>query len=265
MKIEQIKCLGIGSNAFSMLNSVSFLIKQNGDGNILIDCGPTTPQRLYANGIRFVDIDSIVVTHSHMDHVLGLPYMLFGRNLENIPTVKSGKTTKKLQLVCTKNVYDCIFDTLNLLHPGIKLNYEVKHIDIRSSTEIGRLKFASILANHEVETFSTKFIGENITYMYTSDTRPFEGLSEFGCSADVAVIEAMVPHKDIGFAEATKHSTSLEAGIIAKSIGCSNVYLAHLRPSYFNSREELEAEASKAAGFPVRYPDEDEVIFSAID
>lgn len=70
-----IQFLGVG-NAFSKSygNTSALISVENNDTirNILIDCGRTTPNDLYAAGYTWNNIDAIFISHLHGDHVYGL-------------------------------------------------------------------------------------------------------------------------------------------------------------------------------------------------
>jgi ribonuclease Z len=51
------------------------LVRRGGD-RILVDCGEGTQRQLLRSGVGLVDVDAVLVTHCHADHVLGLPGML---------------------------------------------------------------------------------------------------------------------------------------------------------------------------------------------
>ena len=51
------------------------LVRRGGD-RILVDCGEGTQRQLLRSGAGLVDVDDVLITHCHADHVLGLPGML---------------------------------------------------------------------------------------------------------------------------------------------------------------------------------------------
>ncbi|HEX2377661.1 MAG TPA: ribonuclease Z, partial [Gaiellales bacterium] len=53
----------------------SHLVRRGGD-RILVDCGEGTQRQLLRSGVGLVDVDDVLITHCHADHVLGLPGML---------------------------------------------------------------------------------------------------------------------------------------------------------------------------------------------
>ena len=63
--------IGVGS-AFTRENAQTSMLAIKGDDHVLIDCGSTCPNALYQLGINLGQIENIVVTHSHADHIGGL-------------------------------------------------------------------------------------------------------------------------------------------------------------------------------------------------
>lgn len=53
----------------------SLLLRRGGD-RLLVDCGEGTQRQLLRSSVGLVELDDVLVTHFHLDHVLGLPGML---------------------------------------------------------------------------------------------------------------------------------------------------------------------------------------------
>jgi ribonuclease BN (tRNA processing enzyme) len=62
--------LGTGSASSMALGSASAVLEQGGCARLLIDCGPSTPDRYRAAYAQLPD--SIFLTHAHLDHIAGL-------------------------------------------------------------------------------------------------------------------------------------------------------------------------------------------------
>ena len=64
----------------------SLLVRHQGS-NILIDCGEGTQVALYMSPFSLKNIDYILITHFHGDHVAGLPGLLMtiGNNMRTEP------------------------------------------------------------------------------------------------------------------------------------------------------------------------------------
>ena len=71
--------LGVGS-AFTKRNFQTNLLIIKGEDHLLIDCGTKCPQSFYTLGHQITDIENILITHSHADHIGGLEEVaLMGR------------------------------------------------------------------------------------------------------------------------------------------------------------------------------------------
>lgn len=265
MSIQKVICLGIGSNSFSTLNTVSFVVRSD-KGWILVDCGPDIPRQLQRAGIELSSVLAVVLTHSHMDHTLGFPYFLFGRNVATMPLKKKGGLVPPLRVVSEKDLWTTLDGLFHDLHPGISaLNFECNHIDIASPSIYltDDVSLRTVPTNHSTNSFGLRIEDTSgFSLAYSSDTRPCDSFVEMAKGCQIVIIEGMVPQDAVGFAEATKHSTAKEAGEMANRIGCKQTYIVHLRPMFLDVKRNLESEASDAAGFPVSYPEEGAVIWS---
>lgn len=72
----QIQMLGTGSAFAKTFYNTSALVRSN-EMNILIDCGATTPRSLHDIGVQPDQIDGIIISHIHADHVGGLEEIAF--------------------------------------------------------------------------------------------------------------------------------------------------------------------------------------------
>ncbi|MCK4790119.1 MAG: MBL fold metallo-hydrolase [Desulfobacteraceae bacterium] len=267
MAIKKVVCFGIGSNSFGNLNTVSFGVLTD-RGWILIDCGPDIPRQVKKAGIGFDEIVTVILTHSHMDHCLGLPYLLFGRNLALMPKAKANEKISAIQIVSEKWLWTRLWELFRALHPNVSsLVYKCKHLalDIKDHVDIavGAAHLQSVQTLHSVRSYGIKIVdSEGVSFAYSGDSRPSHAFEDLATHATCVVLEGMVPEEASGFAKTTKHSTATEAGEAASRIGCPNTYMAHLRPQYLERKADLEREASDIAGFHVRYPVEGETILS---
>ena len=74
----KIRALGTGS-AFSRppLYNASLLVRTKGGKRFLVDCGTTVPLALDKKKLGIKDLDGIIITHIHMDHIGGLEEVAF--------------------------------------------------------------------------------------------------------------------------------------------------------------------------------------------
>ncbi|RPJ08848.1 MAG: MBL fold metallo-hydrolase [Spirochaetaceae bacterium] len=71
--------VGVGS-AFSKINNQTNLLIVKGNDHLLVDCGTKCPQALWELGLPVTSIRTLLITHSHADHIGGLEEVaLMGR------------------------------------------------------------------------------------------------------------------------------------------------------------------------------------------
>ncbi len=263
--MKNLIVLGIGSNSFEKLNTSSFAIELYNNNWLLTDCGPDIPRQINKAKISFWKINTIILTHRHLDHCLGVPYLLFGRNLEILTKTKSGEVipddNKNLNIVCEEGLFNKLIDFFSFCHPDVKLQYDIKFINILEGTNN-----KIILHNHElffypvdhtVPAFGYKLrdpMGKSIAY--STDTILSDIFIEGAKGVDILIHEAMVPTSEIDFSSKAKHSTASQAGEAIKLISPKKSLLMHLKPSYYEKRFELEKEAAGIANMQLEFPAE---------
>ena len=263
--MKTIAYLGIASNSFGPLNTSSFSIEIGAEKWLLVDCGPDTPRQLKKIGIGFSQLQAVVLTHSHLDHCGGLPYLLFGRNLDILAAKGAGSSLHPdetaLTLICEPELGSRLIDLLHFCHPEVKLQYAIHILDIRSFTTVP-LNFASHLlrfvhTDHAVSTYGFRIEdSEGHSLAYSSDTLPCEAFVSLADGVDTLIHEAMFPAESTA-GEKTKHSTSAQAGqVIKRTKPRQKALLMHIHPPQFANRQQLEAQASEVAGMSVVYPTE---------
>lgn len=87
--------------------SSSYLLDLNTQG-IMIDCGDGATRNFLAAGYRAEWVSHIVVSHTHADHVCGLPYFVQQRHL--------AKTSQPLTIHCAPESIGALRDLLVLGH-----------------------------------------------------------------------------------------------------------------------------------------------------
>ncbi|HOF00023.1 MAG TPA: MBL fold metallo-hydrolase [Spirochaetota bacterium] len=63
--------IGVGS-AFSKIHNQTNVLAIKGSDHVLIDCGTLCPKALWNYGCPIVNIDNVIITHSHADHIGGV-------------------------------------------------------------------------------------------------------------------------------------------------------------------------------------------------
>ena len=96
----EIVFLGTSASAPSIQRGLSAQAVLAGDQRFLIDCGEGTQRQILRSGIGFKRLNHILLTHSHLDHVLGLGGLVstFARweNLDSLEIYGSRGTLERV-------------------------------------------------------------------------------------------------------------------------------------------------------------------------
>lgn len=68
--------LGTSASAPSIHRGLSAQVVKHEDHRFLIDCGEGTQRQILKSGIGFKKLNKVLITHSHLDHILGLGGLL---------------------------------------------------------------------------------------------------------------------------------------------------------------------------------------------
>jgi ribonuclease Z len=100
----EIIFLGTSASAPSARRNLPSLVIKHDDRRFLVDCGEGTQRQILQSGIGFKRLNRILITHSHLDHILGLAGLL--------STYMRWETIDKLEVFGGKNALDRIKDLL---------------------------------------------------------------------------------------------------------------------------------------------------------
>ena len=122
----------------------AILVKDK-DNTVLVDAGPDIKNQLWDNSVE--NIDSILITHEHSDHVSGLdelrPFYFYNRKKINL------FTHKRTALFLNKR-FDYLFNkssnSQSYFEPPLQMNY-IKYYD---ELNIGNINIKTIKQNHGV-------------------------------------------------------------------------------------------------------------------
>lgn len=72
----EIVFLGTSASAPSVHRGLSAQVIKHNEYRFLVDCGEGTQRQILQSGIGFKNLNRILITHSHLDHILGLAGLL---------------------------------------------------------------------------------------------------------------------------------------------------------------------------------------------
>jgi ribonuclease Z len=218
-------------------SNVCFAVRAEGC-SFLVDASGSPVHNLLKAGFDPLALDALVLTHSHTDHVYGLPSLI-----HNLWLIKRGKP---LQIISNPPTAAKMVELLELY--GL-LNKEglfpIEWID----GEMGVLEMAASLSlklfpvRHSVPTSGIRVEERGAAFAYTSDTAPFAGVIAASRGCQVLIHEASGDSSREKYLNQVGHSSARQAGEAAARSGVGRLLLCHFDYFVGPLPEDLRKEA----------------------
>lgn len=182
-----VELLGSG-NAFlpsGRLHSFSVI-----DKHIIVDCPPTALASLRKAGISPADIDTILITHVHGDHVFGFPFLLLERKY-----ISDRESLKKLTVAGSSGVRERLTHLCNLAYPGSleEIIETINWVDV-PNVEGWTMERFEVLHDPEVDPHGWMMTNdEGWSMIHSGDSGPYEDLWNRIGKCSFAIVEMGVP------------------------------------------------------------------------
>lgn len=219
----------------------SFLLRHQ-DGDFLIDTPPGVLQMLADVDYDPENLRGIIITHDHVDHILGLAALAHYAIEREFPVQLD--LFAPLQAVKTADSY------LNSLREGLGSRFYLHPIPLEAGTMIldtDDLYITACPTFHSRETVAIavqdKATGRRV--VFSSDTRPSELLANFAFQADYLFHDCAGEHRYLQ-QFSRNHSSGRQAGEIARSANVQRLVLTHLDPRYYECDDVLKTETVEA-------------------
>ena len=187
---------------------------------VLLDCGAGTTGRLYESG-QFEDVDAILITHLHTDHIAGLFDFL-------LHTVITGRK-RPLTIVSPPGLSPILraMNDAGAMVQDPAEQYDLRIIEeLRPELTLGPWRTQGIPLEHTVYNLGYLLTSDNGTLYYTGDTRQ-PSVPE-GQRADFVIHESTYADRYAREAHEFGHSTATQAARAAKLLGARRLFLTHI-------------------------------------
>jgi ribonuclease BN (tRNA processing enzyme) len=240
----QVSILGSAGSEAPGLNPPAFLI----DGFLLLDAGTVA---LTLDEIAQCRLTHVFLTHAHLDHLKGIPFLLDNLNTVNPSCqilVLSGKEVISdiRKHIFNNRIWPDFTAIPNAQNPVMR--YQV--ISTRKPVVIGDYRILATRVNHSVPAYG--YLVEHASgasLLYTGDTGPTEAIWKKmrGHNVQALIVEVSFPNELSFRALATGHLSPslLEAEILKMPSRPKKIYISHLKPPF---RPQIEAELARIPG-----------------
>jgi ribonuclease BN (tRNA processing enzyme) len=218
----EITLLGTGTAIPARQHSPAGLVVSVDDRHLLLDIGPGTLSRLEAAGISWQQLDHLLLTHLHPDHVLDLATLLLVFNY-----APGAARTTPFTIIGCHGVEDFL-TRLYALFPELKpIGYEIYLQPVlRDELSLENIKIRTAPSGHTPESVAFRLEADGRTLVYSGDASPDGELASLAARADLLVSECSFP---AGW-ETTDHLNADTLGVLAQKAGVRKLLVTHCYP-----------------------------------
>lgn len=245
----------------------SLMIRHNGH-SFIIDCGESTQTSIRMQGWSFKDIDVLMITHFHADHISGLPGLLLA--------MTNSDKTEPLIIIGPKGLRQVV-NSLRVIAPEISFPIKFIELDNDSTFEFFGLRINAFKVKHGMPCYGYSFeldrLGKfnptaakeleipvkywnklqhgetiknwtpdmvmstprkGIKVTYCTDTRPTDSIIQYAKDSDLFICEGMYGETDNETkmkARTKRHMLMTEAVELALIANVKELWLTHFSPS----------------------------------
>lgn len=235
--MAKITFLGTASAVAYQGHENTFFAIEGKASTILIDCPARPLRRLEEGKVQTSNLNDLIITHFHADHVSGLPNLLMdmwllGRKKEFTVHGNSHSISRAQKMM---ELFE--WDTWTGMYP---VNFHVVPDDeLTLVLKTDDFRILSSPVEHMIPTLGLRVesLEGDCILAYSADTNAIEETVRLASAADILI------HEAAGGGE--WHSSAAEAGEIAARAGVKTLYLIHYSLRGDVSKETLLAEAKK--------------------
>ena len=244
MRLRVLGCAGgIGGRH---LRTTSFLV----DGDVLLDAGTGVGD---LNLAELAGIDHVFVTHSHLDHVSSIPFIVDTVGAMRAKPLTVHATPATIQILKNHLFNWSIWPDFTVIPTPEKPFMRYEEIELGQTVTLAGRSFTPLPADHTVPAIGYHLDSGAGSLVFTGDTGPCDALWEVVNRVEqlrVLIIETAFSNKDRWLADMSKHfcPETLVAELGKFTVTGAEVWITHLKPGELElTMQEIE-EAGGALG-----------------
>ena len=235
--MPRIILLGTGTGLPDHDRGHTHLVWDGPGGPLLVDAGGSTYQRLLQAAIDPQSLAGVVVTHSHCDHINGLPSLIFSLRL-------GGRVTP-LPIYGLEPTLAILRATIEAMRVEFHVPPAWHALDAGAILPLAEgWQLRTALTAHSRPCLALRFEApaHDQAVVYSADTEPCPAVAALAAGAQVLIHEATTPAPFAG------HTTPRQRGEVAATAGAKRLILVHYSPRWTMPEADALAEV-RAGGF----------------
>jgi ribonuclease BN (tRNA processing enzyme) len=220
---------------------------QGGGQTVLLDCGSGVFAKL-RRFVDYVDVDAVVISHLHADHILDLVPFASGLRyaprqqpvpVDGHPGTASPARPRMFAPPGALEAFAGLSSATGMTADHIELAFDLTVYDPADTVTIGELTVRFQPVPHFIPANAVEFASGGGRFTFSADCRPNQELCDFAAGTDLLLVEATLPRPE---REGERgHLTPEEAGEHGARAGANRVVLTHFS-------DELDVEWARAEG-----------------
>ena len=202
-----------------------YLLELNSGESFLFDCGGTVAQRFVDINFDYTNLDHILITHPHADHMGGLISLLHAIFLY-APHFSPEKERKKPLYLHGYPGFSRDYKTLRkILFPEMVEPYPIRVVECGYTERNYTIKTKLVLhAEEYFKSIGFRLEAEGKSFVYSGDTKYCQQLVKLAENADLALLDSSSIEKGMG---GETHLSPQGAGKVAQEAGVKKLVLTH--------------------------------------
>jgi ribonuclease BN (tRNA processing enzyme) len=223
----RVKVLGCSGGIGGALRTTSFLV----DEDILVDAGTGVGDLSIE---QLVAIDHVFITHSHLDHITSLPFLLdtvMGMRPHPVTVYAIADTLKILR----EHVFNWkVWPDFNVIPDAAHPFLQYQEIKLGMAVKLGSRLITALPANHVVPAVGYRLDSGSASLVFSGDTTRCDAFWQQVNNIDnlrYLIIETAFSNAEIELAKISKHlCPSMLKEELDKLARPAEVYITHLKP-----------------------------------
>lgn len=190
------------------------LLIEGTEGKVVVDLSGNLPTAVDA------DVDEVILTHEHIDHVYGLPSFLHQLWLQHRARPLCIRVPAGMESLTEQWMEQFRIRSKPEIYP-----ISVVATDVFT---VGSMHFTLFKTDHSEMSVGIAVEEHGQKLVYTCDTRPFQIILDCFIGADVLIHEASGVSAEKACLLKKGHSAGSDAAALAERLGVKRLYLCHL-------------------------------------